>query len=70
MEYMNQFRLKGNIPKVDKLRHSQDNIPKVDKLRHSQDILKIEARMKELEEEDMPKPSNLGRISVFLRKHF
>ena len=65
MEYMKQFKLIGNIPKINKLR--ADITALVNSGGSGEDILNIEARMKELEEEDMPKPSNLGRISVFLR---
>ena len=61
MEYTKQFKLKGNTPKINKLR--SDITVLVNSGRSGEDILKIEARMKELEEEDIAK-------ALKLRKNF
>ena len=62
MEYKKQFRLKGNTPKIDKL--SADLTVLVNSGGSSEDILKIEARMKELE--DIAKALKLRKnFSIF-----
>ena len=61
MDYTKQFRLKGNTRKINKLR--ADLTALVNSGGSGEDILKIEARMKELEEEDIAK-------ALKLRKNF
>ena len=61
MEYTKQFRLKDNTPKNNKLR--ADLTVLVNSGGSGEDILKIEARMKDLEEEDIAK-------ALKLRKNF
>ena len=53
------------VPKINKLRAELTVL--VNSGGSGEDILKIEARMKEFEEEDIAKAPNLGRISEFLR---
>ena len=61
MNYTKQFRLKGNIPMINKLRADLTTL--VNSGESGEDILKIEARMKELEEEDIAR-------ALKLRKNF
>ena len=61
MNYTKQFRLKGNIPMINKLRADLTTL--VNSGGSGEDILKIEARMKELEEEDIAR-------ALKLRKNF
>ena len=61
MNYTKQFRLKGNTLMINKLR--ADLTALVNSGGSGEDILKIEARMKELEEEDIAK-------ALKLRKNF
>ena len=61
MKYTKTFKLTGNIPKINKLR--ADLTVLVNSGGSGEDILKIEARTKELEEEDNAK-------ALKLRKNF
>ena len=65
MNYTKKFRLKGNTPMINKLR--ADLTALVNSGGSSEDILKIEARMKELEEEDIARALKLRKTSVFVR---
>ena len=64
MEYTKQFKQKGNTPKINKLR--ADLIVLVYSGGSSEDILKIEAWMKELEEEDIAKALKLRKNFIIL----
>ena len=59
MKYTKQFRLKGNIPMINKLRADLTTL--VNSGESGEDILKIEARMKELEEEDIARALKLRK---------
>ena len=65
MNYTKQFRLKGNIPMINKLRADLTTL--VNSGESGEDILKIEARMKELEEEDIARALKL-RKNVSIRE--
>ena len=64
MEYTKQFKLKGNIPKINKLR--ADLTVLVNSGGIGEDILKIEAGMKEPEEEDIVNALKLRKNSSIL----
>ena len=64
MNYTKRFRLKGNIPMINKLRADLTTL--FNSGGSGEDILKIEARMKELEEEDIARALKLRKTSLFL----
>ena len=59
MNYTKRFRLKGNSPMINKLRADLTAI--VNSGGSGEEILKIEARMKELEEEDIARALKLRK---------
>ena len=59
MGYMKKFRLKSNTPQINKLK--ADLAVLVNSSGSGEDILKIEARMKDLEEEELSKALKLRK---------